>query len=423
MKGIVMKISQIIGREIYDSRGLPTIECDLILENGTFVTSSVPSGMSRGNFEAVELRDGGKRMMGKGVLKAIQNLENVIAPILIGKEPDLVGMDLKMIDLDGTEDKSHLGANAILAASIAVCKAQALVNSMETYEFIAYLCELDSVSLPYPMFNIINGGVHANNGLTIQEFMIMPVGAQNFRHSLELAVQIFNALKHLLIKTGKSVAVGDEGGFAPDITDDKEALDLIMEAIELSGVVQEGEIVIALDVAATEFYDKKTDSYLWNSQKVAAEDLIDLYAHLAAHYPIYSIEDGLADTDRLGWKQMMARLGETLQLVGDDLFATNSIQIITGLEEGLANAVLIKPNQIGTITETLQAIKLCKNNEVNLVVSHRSGETEDTFIVDLAVGTSAGQIKAGGCCRGERIAKYNQLLRIEDELSLSLLDV
>lgn len=418
-----MKISQVVGREIFDSRGMPTIECDLILENGVYVTASVPSGLSRGQYEAVELRDGGKRLMGKGVLKAVENLENIIAPLLVGKEPDLVGMDLKMIDLDGTEDKSRLGANAILAASIALCRAQALVNSMETYEFIAYLCELESVSLPFPMFNIINGGVHANNNLTIQEFMIMPIGAQNFRHSMEMAVQIFLTLKQLLIKNGKSTAVGDEGGFAPAIDDDKEALDFIMEAIELSGVAKDGEIVLALDVAASEFYDKKSDTYSWQNQKVKSEDLIDLYAHLAGQYPIYSIEDGLSDSDRLGWKQMMTRLGGTMQLVGDDLFATNSVQIVLGLEEGLANAVVIKPNQIGTITETLQAIKLCKNNDVNLVVSHRSGETEDTFIVDLAVGTSAGQIKTGGCCRGERIGKYNQLLRIEDELSLSLLDM
>lgn len=417
-----MKISKVIGREIFDSRGIPTIECDLVFENDMYVSASVPSGKSKGHYEAVELRDGGTRLMGMGVSKAIENLETIIAPLIIGKEPDLVGTDLKMIELDGTENKSVLGANAMLAASMAVCRAQAIINEMELYEFIAYLCDFESVALPLPLFNIINGGMHANNQLAIQEFMIAPIGAPNFRASMEAAVQVYAALKQLLLEQGKSTAVGDEGGFACDFSDETEALDFIMEAIEIAGSTNDIQMAIALDCAATEFYDSKSNVYLWKGQSIDASGLIDIYNQFIHAYPIFSIEDGLADTDIKGWQQLMTRFGDKLQIVGDDLFATNPERIVEGIEQNLATAAIIKPNQIGTITETLQAIKLCKNNEMNCIVSHRSGETDDTFIVDLAVGSSASQIKAGAPARGERTAKYNQLLRTEDTLAMMLME-
>lgn len=415
-----MKILHVIGREIYDSRGLPTVECELILEDETRIRASVPAGRSCGLGEAVTLRDK-DRILGFGVSAAIDNLQNHIAPELIGQEPNVVSMDLAMIEKDGTEDKSNFGANAMLAASIALLKAQAHVENMHVYEMVAYLCDFESVTLPFPMFNIINGGVHADNNLWIQEFMVMPIGAQSFRASLESTVKIFYTLKALLEKNNKRVALGDEGGFVPNFDDEQEALDFIMQAIELADVNND-EFVLALDVAASEFYDSKTNKYTCNKKKFSSDSLITYYEKLSQQYPIYSIEDGLAESDYDGWKNLMKTLGEKLQIVGDDIFVTNPARILHGLEENLANAVLIKPNQIGTVTETLQAIKLCKANEVNTVVSHRSGETNDTFIVDLAVGTSSGQIKAGSCSRGERISKYNRLLRIEDTLMMSILD-
>lgn len=417
-----MKITNIVAREIFDSRGLPTIECQIMLESGMYVISSVPSGLSRGNYEVCELRDGGTRLLGLGVEKARENIENIIAPALIGKEPDMVATDLYMIDLDGTEDKSKLGGNAILAVSMAMCKAQAAFNGIEPFELIADLCEFDSVTLPVPMFNLINGGVHANNNLMIQEFMIIPTGRRSYRLCLESAVTVFHQLKYLLQHKGKSLAIGDEGGFGPDVEDEREALDLIMEAIHLSND-QDEEFVIALDVAASQFYNVKEKIYSWDDKKYTAQDLINLYENLTQEYPIYAIEDGLSDTDWDGWIEMRKQLGEHIHLIGDDIFATNPYRIAQGIEEEIADTTIIKPNQIGTITETLQAIKLCKEHNMNLVVSHRSGETNDTFIVDLAVGVSANHIKAGGCCRGERMAKYNQLLRIEDSLIFSLLDV
>lgn len=417
-----MKITKVLGREIFDSRGIPTIECDLVFENDMYVSASVPCGKSKSSFEAVDLRDGGTRLMGMGVSKAIENLETIIAPLIVGKEPDLVGTDLKMIELDGTENKSVLGANAMLAASIALCRAQAIMNEMELYEFIAYLCDFESVALPMPMFNIINGGMHADNQLAIQEFMIVPIGAPNFRASMEKAAEVYAALKQLLIEHGKSIAVGDEGGFAGDFADETEALDLIMEAIEMASSSNDLQVAIALDCAATQFYDAKAKKYVWKGQSIDSAHLIDLYKQFVHSFPIFSIEDGMADTDIDGWQQLMSHFGNSLQIVGDDLFATNPERIVEGIEQNLANAAIIKPNQIGTITETLQALKLCKNNEMNCIVSHRSGETDDTFIVDLAVGTSAGQIKSGAPARGERTAKYNQLLRTEDELAMLLME-
>jgi enolase len=410
-----MKIKKIIGREIFDSRGFPTIECELILENNASVIASVPVGASCGDAEAYEMRDGGTRLMGKGVLKAIDILENKIAPLFIE-------MDLLMIQLDGTENKTNLGANTMLAASIALCRAQALINEIKPYELIAEICDFDSIALPYPMFNIINGGMHADNNLSIQEFMITPIGAQSFRQAMELGTTVFHNLKTLLHKNGKKTNVGDEGGFAPNLDSDEQALDFIMEAINLSGSDAQEYIAIALDVAATGLYDQKKNLYILQDKRYNSEELIEYYAKLASKYPIYSIEDGLSESDWDGWASMTANLGKSLQIVGDDLFATNPARIIYGIENDSANSAIIKPNQIGTLTETLQAIKLCKKADINTVISHRSGETNDTFIVDLAVGTSAGQIKAGGCSRGERLAKYNKMLHIEDELVLSILD-
>ncbi len=416
-----MKIKQIRGREIFDSRGLPTIECTLTLEDGTFVTAAVPSGASRSSYAAIELRDGGERLMGYGVSKAIATLENIIAPALIGREPDVVQMDLEMIGMDGTDNKKKLGANTMLAASIAIIKAQAIAVGVTTYELIAHLCDFDSLSLPFPMFNVINGGVHADNNLSIQECLLVPFGFKDFRSAMEASVTVFHTLKTLLIHHNKKTLVGDEGGFASNFCDEREALNLLMEAIEQSGMNKKGSFGLALDVAATQLYDAETKLYNWNDQSKSTQELIKLYAQLVNDYPIYSIEDGLSENDWDGWILMTQQLGEKLQIVGDDIFATNPSRIMQGIQDGVANAAIIKPNQVGTVTETLQTIKLCKEQDIKTIVSHRSGETEDTFIVDLAVGTSAGQIKAGGCSRGERLAKYNQLLRIEDELLLAML--
>jgi enolase len=415
-----MKITRVVGREIFDSRGLPTVECQIFLDDNLSVSASVPSGKSRGIYEAVELRDGGSRLAGMGVRNAIENLEKIIGPALIGKEPDVIALDRLIGELDTTPDKSKLGANATLAASIAVCKAQALVNEMEVYEFIAYLCNYESVTLPYPMFNIINGGVHADNKLSIQEFLMVPVGAESFRGSVEMAMSVSYELKNLLRKYNKKVFVGDEGGFAADFKDEREALDILMESMDLAGI-KEGEIVLALDVAASEFYDFEKRHYQWQGQLVSSDAMLDFYQGLINQYPIYSIEDGFSYDDVEGWKKMMQLLGGRIQIVGDDLFATNPARLIPGIEGGLANATVVKPNQIGTVTETLQVVKMCKEVGVHTVISHRSGETEDTFIVDLVVGTSAGQLKAGGCARGECIAKYNQCLRIEDALLIKIL--
>lgn len=417
-----MNIARIIGREIYDSRGLPTLECDLVLEDGSCVTSSVPAGQSRGKDEACELRDGGKRLMGLGVHKAIENLENIIGPTLIGKEPDAVSMDLALIDLDGTVDKSELGANAMLAASMCVYRAQALVSGMELYELIAHLCDYGSVTLPLPMFNMINGGMHADNKLLIQEMLVIPVGMESFRTSMEAAVILFYQLKQVLEKKGKQALVGDEGGFAADFDDETEALDLLMTAIEKVKKSHGYNFMLGLDIAASSFYNTKKKKYKWHDKFLDSDQMIKMYEKLISNYPIFSIEDGLQQDDKKGWKSMTQALSDKINLIGDDLLVSNPEKIVEAIEEDLATGVIIKPNQVGTITQALQAIKLCKEYEKLVVVSHRSGETNDAFIVDLAVGTSAGYIKAGGPCRGERIAKYNQLMRIEDFLIFSLLN-
>jgi enolase len=386
------------------------------------VTASVPSGTSRGSFEAVEVRDGGERLMGLGVHKAVESLQTIIAPALIGQEPEVHTLDSLLIELDGTENKSRLGANAMLAASIAVCKAQALMLNMFSYELISHICQKESVVIPFGLFNIMNGGVHANNQFLIQEFMIIPTGAQTFRESFEQAVTISHRLRAMLMRAGLSTAVGAEGGFAPmGITQDQ-ALDLIMEAIATSGISSPDDVVLALDVAASELFDEKTQTYQWCGKRVDADELLEIYTALVERYPIYLIEDPYAQTDYSAWKQMMLHLADQIHIVGDDIFSTNVRHIEYGIKQGIADAAIIKPNQIGTVLESLRAIDMCQQNDIATIVSHRSGETNDDFIVDLAVGASSGFIKAGGCSRGERMAKYNRLLAIEDDLLFSSLD-
>lgn len=411
-----MKITKVQAREIYDSRGWPTIQCEITLDEQHTVTSSVPAGLSRGSHEARELRDGGKRLWGKGVIKAIENIEQVIAPEIIGKEPEALDLDQKIIELDGTPDKSNLGANATLATSMALYKAQAFNEELELFELIAHLSGNDSVSLPFPFINLINGGLHAQNNLQIQEFMIVPMGSYNFRESMEVATTAFHELKNMLQRYGKSTAVGDEGGFSPLDTDDTQALDILTELLEKLEVTYGNQCVIAIDVAASRFFNPATQTYTINSKSLSAHDLMSWYEDLITTYPIFSIEDGLGEDDWINWERMTKEFGNRIQIVGDDIFATNIARIEEGIKRQTATSVIIKPNQIGTITETLYAIKFCKLHEMNVIVSHRSGETEDTFIADLAVGSNAGQIKAGGCSRSERLAKYNRLLTIEDLL-------
>ena len=417
-----MKITKVMAREIFDSRGMPTVQCDLILDDKVQVSASVPSGTSKGLYEAVELRDGTERLLGQGVTRAVENIENIIGSQILGKEPNGVEMDLQIIALDGTEDKSNLGANATLAASMAIYKAHAILEELELYELISYIFGSQSVALPFPMFNMINGGAHANNNLQIQEFMVVPVGATNFRDSMEVAFTIFHEIKEILKKKGVSVAVGDEGGFAPFFKDDFEALDIINQAIEIVSEKTGSRCVIALDIAATQFYDVQRDSYLWARQPLTSQELLSVYSEMIKKYPIYSIEDPFAQDDWTSWTAITKALDDKVQIVGDDIFATSLYRISQGIDKLVANAAVIKPNQVGTITESLHAIKLCKAAQMGTVISHRSGETCDTFIADLAVGTSSGQIKSGGFSRGERMAKYNRLLKIEDDLTLSLLN-
>lgn len=414
-----MKIISVTAREIYNSRGMPTILCEIMLENGARVTASVPAGTSRGQKEAVELRDGGIRLMGQGVLKAVQTLETIIAPEIIGKAPNVIKMDELMIELDGTAKKEKLGANTILATSIAICKAQALVEQCEPYELIAGLCEYELVSLPFPMFNVINGGLHASNDLHVQEFMVMPIGVPTFHAAMEVGVTFFYTLKKILRQNGLSTAVGDEGGFASDFHHETQALDCLMEAIEYIEQDQGVSLMIALDVAASHFYNHKAKAYNWHGKLISADDLITWYKQLIDQYPIYAIEDGLSEHDWAGWQRLTKELGSRIQIVGDDIFVTDAETIYEGIMDEVANTILIKPNQVGTVTETLQSIKLAKEFERNVIISHRSGETNDSFIADIAVGTSAGQIKAGGLSRGERLEKYNRLLEIEDQLLAS----
>ncbi len=410
------QITDIYAREILDSRGNPTLEVEVFTEAGVMGRAAVPSGASTGEREALEMRDGDKsRYLGKGVRKAVDNVNEIIAAEIAGMEvTDQIGIDQKMLDLDGTEYKSKLGANAILGVSLAVAKAAAEEAGLPLYQYIG---GCNAKELPLPMMNIINGGAHADNNVDIQEFMIMPVGADSFAEALRMGAEIFHALKGVLKGKGYNTAVGDEGGFAPNLKSNEEALEVIMEAIVKAGYKPGEEVLLALDVASSELF--KAGVYTLENEaepKKTAEQMVDFYENLVNKFPIISIEDGMAENDWDGWKLLTERLGKRIQIVGDDLFVTNPKILKEGIEKGIANSILIKLNQIGTLTETLDAIEMAKRAGYTCVISHRSGETEDTTLADLAVAVNAGQIKTGSLCRTDRVAKYNQLLRIEDEL-------
>ena len=417
-----LAIEEIKALEVLDSRGNPTVQVEVITEEGTNGVAMVPSGASTGSFEAVELRDGDKsRYLGKGVLKAVENVNKIIAKELEGMNVfEQAEIDKKLIEIDGTENKGKLGANATLGVSLAVAKAAANSLGMSLYKYIG---GVNAKILPVPMMNILNGGKHADNTVNIQEFMIMPVGAKSFTECLRMSAEIYHTLKKVLKAKGLATGVGDEGGFAPNLSSDEEALKLIVKAISEAGYKPGGDVVLALDVASTEMYDeakkigKEGCYYFWKTEELKTEDeMIEYLEDLANKYPIISIEDGLAEEDWEGWRKLTEKLGNKLQLVGDDLFVTNIKRLQKGLDNKIANSILIKLNQIGTLTETLDAIELAKKNGYTAVVSHRSGETEDTTLADVAVATNAGQIKTGAPCRTDRVAKYNRLLNIEAEL-------
>ncbi len=412
------EIAQIRAREILDSRGNPTVEADVILADGSIGRAAVPSGASTGEHEAVELRDGDKAYyLGKGVLQAVENVESVLAPELTGMDASNQRLiDATMIALDGSDNKSRIGANAILAVSMACARASAIALKMPLYR---YLGGANASLLPTPMMNIINGGAHADNNVDFQEFMIMPIGAERFSDALRWGAEVFHTLKGVLKKKGYNTAVGDEGGFAPSLKSNVEAIEVILEAIEAAGYKAGEDIALALDPAASEFFNKETGRYVFKKSdktEKTSEEMARYWESWVRQYPIISIEDGLAEDDWTGWRFMTEILGEQIQLVGDDLFVTNTERLQRGIEEGVANSILIKVNQIGTISETFEAIELGRRYGYTSILSHRSGETEDTFIADLAVATGAGQIKTGSISRTDRIAKYNQLLRIEEEL-------
>jgi enolase len=413
------EIVDVVAREILDSRGNPTVEVDVVLEDGSFGQAAVPSGASTGVHEAVELRDGdARRYMGKGVTKAVSNVNKVLGPAVIGMDGrDQEEIDHAMIDLDGTANKGKLGANAILGVSMAAAKAAAVYCDLPLYR---YLGGSNANILPIPMMNILNGGKHADNNVDFQEFMIMPVGAKNFKEALRMGVETFHSLKKVLSKKGYNTAVGDEGGFAPNLKSNEEALQVILEAVKAAGYKAGKDIFIALDPATSEMYDATKKAYAFfksaPKQKVSSEEMVQYWAGWAKNYPIVSIEDGLAEDDWKGWNLLTETLGDKVQLVGDDLFVTNTKRLAQGIEQGSANSILIKVNQIGTLTETFEAIRMAQRNGWTAVISHRSGETEDSTIADIAVASGAGQIKTGSLCRTDRICKYNQLLRIEEDL-------
>jgi len=407
-----MEIVDVYARQILDSRGNPTVEVEITLEDGTIGRADVPSGASTGEREALELRDGGKEFLGKGVLKAVENVNEVIAPKIKGMYVfDQREIDNFLIKLDGTENKSNLGANAILGVSLAVARAAA--NCLDVPLFF-YLGGVVANIMPVPLCNVINGGMHADNNLDIQEFMIAPIGAECFSEGYRMVAETFQYLKKILKEKGYSTGVGDEGGFAPNLNKNEEGIELVIEAIEKAGYKAGQDIYIALDTAASSFYEN--GKYNFEGKKVDSDYLISFYEKIVEKYPVYSIEDGLAENDWNGWKKMTEKLGNRIQLVGDDVFVTNPKIFSEGIENGIANAILIKVNQIGTLTETLKTIDMAKRSGYKTVISHRSGETEDTFIADLTVGTNAGQIKSGSLSRSERLCKYNQLLRIEEML-------
>lgn len=410
-------IYEVTGRMILDSRGNPTVEVDVLLDDGSLGRAAVPSGASTGEHEAVELRDGGDTWHGKGVSKAVENVNGAIADQLVGLDARAqVAIDEMLIELDGTPNKARLGANAMLGASLAVAKAAAIASDLPLY---TYLGGPTANLLPVPMMNILNGGSHADNNVDIQEFMVLPVGAESFAHAMQMGTEIYHHLKSVLKKAGLATGVGDEGGFAPNLGSNTEALDRIVSAVEMAGYSLGTDIVFALDVAASEFYSDgkyrlEGENAVWGS-----DELIAYYETLVANYPLASIEDGLDENDWDGWKALTTALGDKTQLVGDDLFVTNTERLATGIERGIANSILVKVNQIGTLTETMRAVNMAHRAGYTSVMSHRSGETEDTTISDLVVATGSGQIKTGAPCRSDRVAKYNQLLRIEEQLGLA----
>jgi len=414
-------ISEIFARQILDSRGNPTVEVDVLTDEGAFGRAAVPSGASTGVHEAVELRDGDKKKFGgKGVQKAVNNVNETIAPKLLGCDvADQTGIDQMMIQLDGTPNKGKLGANAILAVSMAAAKAAAEEAGLPLYRYIG---GTNAKTLPIPMMNILNGGAHADNKIDFQEFMVMPVGAETFNEGLRWGIEVFHALKSVLKKKGYSTNVGDEGGFAPDIQSNEEAIDTVMTAINAAGFKAGTQVAIAMDPAASEMYDSAKKVYHFHKsdgKKLSSEKMVDYWTNWIKNYPIVSLEDGMAEDDWKGWKLLTDKLGSKIQLVGDDIFVTNVIRLQEGIEKGVGNALLVKVNQIGTVTETINAVTMAQHNSYNTIMSHRSGETEDTTIADLAVALNCGQIKTGSASRTDRMAKYNQLLRIEELLGFS----
>jgi enolase len=416
------KIARVLGREIMDSRGNPTVEADVVLEGGALGRAAVPSGASTGEHEAIELRDGDKsRFQGKGVLKAVANVNGEIARAVTGLDASNQGeLDRRMIETDGSPNKGNLGANAILAVSMAAARAAASGAHLPLYKYLAkYSSDASGNMLPVPMMNILNGGAHADNSVDFQEFMAMPVGAKTFDQALRMGVEVFHRLKAVLHKRGYSTAVGDEGGFAPNLKSNDEAIEVILEAITAAGYKPGEHVAIALDPASSEFYDKASGKYIFKKSDKSihtSEEMTRFYADWVRQFPIVSIEDGLSEDDWAGWKHLTAELGGKIQLVGDDLFVTNTERLQRGISENIANAILIKLNQIGTVTETIEAIEMARKAGYASIVSHRSGETEDTFIADFVVAMGTGQIKTGSASRTDRVAKYNQLLRIEEEL-------
>ena len=420
-----MKIEHVHGRQILDSRGNPTVEVEVRLEGGAFGRAAVPSGASTGQREALELRDGDKkRYLGKGVTKAVAHVNGEIAGKLTGREADQRAVDAFMAELDGTENKGRLGANALLGVSMAVARAVAAAEGVPLYQHLArtHGVAAGGAVLPVPMLNILNGGAHADSSVDFQEFMVMPVGAESFAEALRAGAEIFHTLRGILKKKGHATGVGDEGGFAPSLSSNREAVDLVLEAVSQAGYKAGEDIFLALDVASSELWNEEAHAYEFKKsgeQTRSSDDMVALYADWVNQYPIISIEDGVAEGDWDGWRALTAALGDRVQLVGDDLFVTNTSILERGIREGVANSILIKLNQIGTVTETLDAIAMANNAGYTSVISHRSGETEDTTIADLAVATAAGQIKTGSASRSDRVAKYNQLLRIEEELGSS----
>lgn len=411
-------IADIHARQILDSRGNPTVECDVLLEDGAFGRAAVPSGASTGKYEAVELRDGDKDVyLGKGVLNAVENINSIIADELIGMDAtDQAGVDQYMLEIDGTPNKAKLGANAMLAVSLAVARAAAQSCGQPLF---AYVGGVNARTLPIPMMNILNGGAHADNKIDFQEFMVMPVGAKSFSEALQVGTEIFHNLKSVLSAKGHSTNVGDEGGFAPSLSSNEEAIETVIEAIKKAGYTPGDDVYIAMDAAASEFYNADKGVYEFEStgQSLTSEEMVNYWAEWTEKYPILSIEDGLDEDDWAGWKMLTEKIGDRVQLVGDDLFVTNSSRLKDGIDKGVANSILVKVNQIGTLTETIEAVQMAQNASYTSVMSHRSGETEDSTIADLAVALNTGQIKTGSASRSDRMAKYNQLLRIEEILA------